>query len=307
MALPRALVRAASVCRAPATATTRSYCAAAARAGFIPQGYVGSRACGGHQSHLLRHASPAAAAWAPLLRAAPFSSTAAAGADAGAAGPAGAAGGGGGGSVPYAYAGDGSASNPTPAPERKERRVLRRSRGDDSDDGFRGGGRDGPPMMTAEQLFDKPAWSKSAFGAGSNVKIHALTNHVMRDGKKGQAEKIVRDMTQTIQRLTGEDPALVIETAFEKCTPLMDTRTSKRGNRRFEIPMGLGAARAHGLACKWLVAAARKTSRAQPSSMGVRLAQEVMKAAQGKGSAVGKRTATHKRVEQNRAFANYRW
>ena len=92
---------------------------------------------------------------------------------------------------------------------------------------------------TAEQLFDKPAWSKSAFGAGSNVKIHALTNHVMRDGKKGQAEKIVRDMTQTIQRLTGEDPALVIETAFEKCTPLMDTRTSKRGNRRFEIPMGL--------------------------------------------------------------------
>ena len=42
-------------------------------------------------------------------------------------------------------------------------------------------------------------------------------------------------------------------------------------------------------------------------AMGVRLAQEVMKAAQGKGSAVSKRTATHKRVEQNRAFANYRW
>ena len=42
-------------------------------------------------------------------------------------------------------------------------------------------------------------------------------------------------------------------------------------------------------------------------SMGLRLAAELMDAAENKGTAVKKREDTHKMAEANKAFAHYRW
>jgi small subunit ribosomal protein S7 len=58
------------------------------------------------------------------------------------------------------------------------------------------------------------------------------------------------------------------------------------------------------LAMRWLSDAARKRSE---KSMGMRLANEILDAADNKGTAVKKREDTHRMAEANKAFAHYRW
>jgi small subunit ribosomal protein S7 len=55
---------------------------------------------------------------------------------------------------------------------------------------------------------------------------------------------------------------------------------------------------------RWLVDAARKRSE---KSMGQRLANEFLEAADNRGSAVKKREDTHRMAEANKAFSHYRW
>ena len=42
-------------------------------------------------------------------------------------------------------------------------------------------------------------------------------------------------------------------------------------------------------------------------SMAIRLAHELMEAAENRGAAVKKREDTHRMAEANKAFAHYRW
>jgi small subunit ribosomal protein S7 len=55
---------------------------------------------------------------------------------------------------------------------------------------------------------------------------------------------------------------------------------------------------------RWAIDAARSRSE---KTMSLRLAAELMDAAENRGSAVKKREDTHRMAEANRAFAHYRW
>ncbi len=58
------------------------------------------------------------------------------------------------------------------------------------------------------------------------------------------------------------------------------------------------------LAMRWLREAAHKRSE---KSMGQRLANELMEAAEGRGGAVKKRDEVHRMAEANKAFAHFRF
>jgi len=58
------------------------------------------------------------------------------------------------------------------------------------------------------------------------------------------------------------------------------------------------------LAMRWLREAAKKRSE---KSMDLRLAGELLDAAEGRGSAMKKRDDTHKMAEANKAFSHFRW
>ncbi len=58
------------------------------------------------------------------------------------------------------------------------------------------------------------------------------------------------------------------------------------------------------LAMRWTIEAARKRSE---KTMALRLAHELMDAAENRGSAVKKREDAHRMAEANKAFAHYRW
>jgi len=129
-------------------------------------------------------------------------------------------------------------------------------------------------------------------------------NHLMRDGKKNTAERILYQAFDRIQDSKGENPVELFETALENISPMVEVKSRRVGGATYQVPVEVRSQRRQALAMRWLVQYARQR---QEKTMSERLANELMEAAEGRGGAVRKREETHKMAEANKAFAHYRW
>jgi len=131
-----------------------------------------------------------------------------------------------------------------------------------------------------------------------------MINKIMKDGKKGVAERIVYRALDDIAERTKEDPRQVFEKAMRNVMPVLEVRPRRVGGATYQIPLEVRPARQMSLAMRWLLGAARsRTGR----PMAERLAAELVEAYREQGSAIKKRDDTHKMAEANKAFVHYRW
>jgi len=137
-----------------------------------------------------------------------------------------------------------------------------------------------------------------------NSTLAKFMNHVMVDGKKSVAEKIVYGALDVVAEKSGKDPLEAFETALENIAPLVEVKSRRVGGATYQVPVEVRPDRRNALAMRWLVDHSR--SRGE-KSMALRLAGEVMDAAEGRGSAVKKREDVHRMAEANRAFSHYRF
>tara|TARA_B110000196_G_C21115116_1_gene650043 strand:- start:229 stop:621 length:393 start_codon:yes stop_codon:yes gene_type:complete len=129
-------------------------------------------------------------------------------------------------------------------------------------------------------------------------------NHVMVSGKKSVAEKIVYGALDRIKERASSDPLEVFDAALEAVAPSVEVKSRRVGGATYQVPVEVRPSRRTALAMRWLVDAAR--SRGE-KSMPLRLAGELMDAAEGRGSAVRRREDTHRMADANKAFAHYRF
>jgi len=129
-------------------------------------------------------------------------------------------------------------------------------------------------------------------------------NHVMVSGKKSVAERIVYGALDKIQERGSADPLEVFDAALEAVAPAVEVKSRRVGGATYQVPVEVRPSRRSALAMRWLVDSARKRGE---KSMPLRLAGELMDAAEGRGAAVRKREDTHRMAEANRAFAHYRF
>lgn len=130
-------------------------------------------------------------------------------------------------------------------------------------------------------------------------------NHLMVDGKKSVAEKIVYGALDRIgERAKGSNPIDVFEKALENIRPHVEVKSRRVGGATYQVPVEVRPARRTALAMRWLVEYARNRSE---KTMALRLAAEMMDAAEGKGAAIKKREDVHKMAEANKAFSHYRF
>ncbi len=134
--------------------------------------------------------------------------------------------------------------------------------------------------------------------------LSKFINFVMYDGKKAVAEKIIYDAFDQIKNKTKEDPIKIFNDAVSNVRPNLEVRSRRVGGATYQIPVEVKTKRSQTLALRWLLEATRKRKN---KTMSDRLLNEVMDAAQNKGSAIKKREDTHKMAESNKAFAHYRW
>ena len=137
-----------------------------------------------------------------------------------------------------------------------------------------------------------------------NQTLAKFMNHVMVSGKKSLAEKIVYGALDRIQERTSGNPLEVFDAALEAIAPSLEVKSRRVGGATYQVPVEVRPSRRTALAMRWLVDSARKRGE---KSMAMRLAGELMDAAEGRGAAVRKREDTHRMAEANRAFAHYRF
>ena len=138
---------------------------------------------------------------------------------------------------------------------------------------------------------------------GSKI-LAKFMNHVMVDGKKSIAEKIVYGALDIVSERSGSDPLEVFEAALEAIAPLVEVKSRRVGGATYQVPVEVRAERRSALAMRWLVEHSRARGE---KSMVLRLAGEITDAAEGRGSAVKKREDVHRMAEANRAFSHFRF
>jgi small subunit ribosomal protein S7 len=134
--------------------------------------------------------------------------------------------------------------------------------------------------------------------------VAKFVNVLMKAGKKSVAERIIYGAFDHIKTKSGKEPLEVFSAAVSNIRPMVEVKSRRVGGANYQVPVEVRPARRSALAMRWLREAAVKRSE---KSMGVRLAGELLEAAEGRGGAVKKRDEVHRMADANKAFAHYRF
>jgi small subunit ribosomal protein S7 len=139
-----------------------------------------------------------------------------------------------------------------------------------------------------------------------NSKIVAkFINMVMEQGKKSLAEKMVYGAFEVIKKQLNEpDVIKIFHKALENARPRLEVKPRRVGGATYQVPIEVRQERGTSIALRWI----RDFAKAKKGkSMKEKLADEIIAAYKGEGSAIKKRDDTHKMAESNKAFAHFRW
>jgi small subunit ribosomal protein S7 len=138
----------------------------------------------------------------------------------------------------------------------------------------------------------------------NDIVITKFVNSIMIDGKKNTARKIMYEAMDIIAEKTKQEPMEIFKQAMSNVAPMLEVRSRRVGGATYQVPVDVRDERRQALAIRWLknYASARRDN-----TMASRLANELMAAAKGEGSAVKKRDDVHRMAEANKAFAHFRW
>jgi len=137
----------------------------------------------------------------------------------------------------------------------------------------------------------------------NNVELARFINRLMMRGKKTVAQRITYNAFNIIQEESSREPLEVFQQALRNATPQVEVRPKRVGGSTIQVPTELRTTRSEALAMRWLINGARSRN-GMPMRRG--LAQELMEASRGEGSAVRRREELHRMADANRAFVHYR-
>ena len=126
---------------------------------------------------------------------------------------------------------------------------------------------------------------------------------MMQRGRKTTAQRIAYHAFDIIREQSSLDPLEVFQQAVRNTTPLVEVKAKRVGGATYQVPTELRRGRSEALAMRWLIRGARGR-KGMPMRRG--LAQELLDAARGEGTAVRRKEELHRMAEANRAFVNFR-
>jgi len=135
-------------------------------------------------------------------------------------------------------------------------------------------------------------------------RLAKFMNHLRYGGKKSVAERIVYGALDRVAERGKDAPLEIFDKALEAIQPMVEVKSRRVGGATYQVPVEVRPSRRQALAMRWLVDAARNRGE---KTMVLRLAGEMLDAAEGKGAAVKKREDVHRMAEANKAFSHYRF
>ncbi|KAB2924545.1 MAG: 30S ribosomal protein S7 [Bacteroidetes bacterium] len=138
-----------------------------------------------------------------------------------------------------------------------------------------------------------------------DVLVNRFVNNIMKDGKKHRAQTILYDALEVVaERTKNQNPLEVFKKAVSNVSPMIEIRARRVGGATYQVPTEVRPERRTALAIRWLIGYASERS---DKSMSLKLAAEIVAAANGEGNAVKKKEDVHRMAEANKAFAHFKW
>ena len=151
--------------------------------------------------------------------------------------------------------------------------------------------------------------------------VQTFCNKMMNDGKKAAARRTLDLTLENIKRIQLEkyhkcssdsekealvlDPVKVLHKAIDHCKPVLTIKFVEKGGVRYKVPSPCPPQKQTYLAMKWLIETSKELDRKK--RMYVKLAHEIVDAANKEGKAMRKKQELHRVCEENRAYAHFRW
>ena len=137
----------------------------------------------------------------------------------------------------------------------------------------------------------------------NNLELAKFINNVMQRGKKTTAQRICYNAFDIIKEQSNREPLEVFQLALKNATPMVEVKPKRVGGATYQVPTELRPSRSEALAIRWLIRGAR-SRKGMPMRRG--LANELLEASRGEGTAVRRKEELHRMAEANRAFVHYR-
>lgn len=135
-----------------------------------------------------------------------------------------------------------------------------------------------------------------------SVLLAKFINHVMVDGKKSVAQRVVYEAMKDIEDSTKKDALKIFEEAIKNVQPQVEVKSRRVGGANYQVPMPVRGDRQVALSFRWVIDAAR-AKKGKP--MAQKLATVIAEAGQNLGDAIKKRDDMHRMAEANKAFAHF--
>ena len=136
-----------------------------------------------------------------------------------------------------------------------------------------------------------------------DIIVAKFMNHIMKDGKKSVAEKIVYGAFNKIDETSKIDPVELFKKALDTIGPMVEVKSRRVGGATYQVPIEVPRKRAFYLAALWIIKASNSSS---GKPMASKLASKLIAAATGDGNAIKKKEDTHRMADANKAFAHFR-
>ncbi len=138
----------------------------------------------------------------------------------------------------------------------------------------------------------------------NSLLVTQFINCLMKQGKKGIAEKVFYDSLDIIHQKTKKSEIEIFNKAISNVQPLIEVKSRRVGGATYQVPIEIKPKRKLALSIRWIINfAGNKFGK----SMTEKLAGEILDAFNKEGGAIKKKIDTHKMAEANKAFAHFRW
>ena len=140
----------------------------------------------------------------------------------------------------------------------------------------------------------------------NNIVVAKFINHLMKDGKKSTAEKVVYG-TFGLLEAQKNDPLETFLKALDIVGPKVEIKARRIGGANYQVPIEVRGDRRMALAIRWILEAAKGRPSKEYRTFAEKLVAEIMDTLKGQGEAIKKRDNMSRQAEANRAFAHFRF
>jgi len=137
-----------------------------------------------------------------------------------------------------------------------------------------------------------------------DIVVAKFINVLMMEGNKSVARRTLYDALEIIENRVKKSGLEIFKQAINNVQPIIEVRSRRVGGATYQVPTEVRPERRAALAMRWIKSYA---SQRGEKTMSQKLAQELIAASNGEGSAVKKKDDTHKMAEANKAFAHFKW